>query len=129
LGGGLELSLSPSDIRKTLAEKLYPILKGSIFNTSVIANTNIFTSGFSPTNSPTIFRIYACFDVSGVLIVRRTKDGITVSEQLNSGTSLSANASYMFDILLEAGETINFQYSVNATAIKLIVCEVVGVIS
>jgi hypothetical protein len=117
--------VSPSE----LAEKLAPILKGSIFNTSVTANTNIFSSDLSPTNSPTTFRIYACFDTSGILTVRRTKAGVTVGEQLNAGNSLTANAAHVFDILLESSETINIQYSVNATALKLAVYEVPSVIS
>jgi len=112
-----------------LTSKLTPILKGSIFNTPVTANINIFSSDLSPTNSPTTFRIYACFNTGGVLTVRRTKAGTTVSEQLNSGGALSVNAAYMFDIMVESGETINLQYSVNATALKLAVYEVPSVIS
>jgi hypothetical protein len=106
-----------------------PILKGSIFNTAISANTNIFSSDLSPTNSPTTFRIYACFNASGVLTVKRTKASTTVSEQLNGGTALNANASYIFDIIVETGETINLQYSVAATAVVLKVVEVPGVIS
>jgi hypothetical protein len=103
------------------------ILKGSLFNTSIAANTNVFTTDLSPTYTPTTFRIYACFESSGVLTVRRKKGAVTVSEQLNSGTALVANAAYMFDILLESGETINLQYSVDATVICIKVCEVAGV--
>jgi hypothetical protein len=112
-----------------LKDKFTPILKGSVFNTSITANTNIFGSDLSPTNSPTTFRIYACFSAAGVLTVRRTKAGVTVGEQLNAGASLNANAAYIFDVLLESGETINLQYSVNATALKLAVYEVPSVIS
>jgi len=114
---------------KKISDFLRPILKGSVFNTSVTANTNIFSSDLSPTNSPTTFRIYACFDASGVLSVVRTKDGVTVTEQLNDGSALVANGAYMFDIIVESGETINFQYSVNATAIVLKVVEIPSVIS
>jgi hypothetical protein len=103
------------------------ILKGSIFNTPIAANTNIFTTSLSPTYTPTTFRIYACFNTSGVLTVRRTKGTVTVSEQLNSGTALVANAAYMFDIIVESGETVNLQYSVDATALCIKVCEVIGV--
>jgi len=103
---------------------LAPILKGSVFNTSITANTNIFSSDLTPSNSPTTFRIYACFNASGVLSVVRTKGGTTVTENLNSGGALSANASYMFDIIVESGESINLRYSVNATALVLKVIEV-----
>jgi len=49
---------------------------------------------------------------------------VTVSEQLNSGTALAANSAYMFDIIVEAGDTINIQYSVNATCICLKIVEI-----
>jgi len=97
--------------------------KGSVFNTGVTANTNIFDSDLSPTYTPCIFRIYCCFNASGVLTVRRTKAEVTVSQQLNAGATLVANAGYLFDIIVDSGETINLQYSVNATCLKLSVVE------
>lgn len=107
-----------------------PIPKGSVFNTPITKDTNIFDSDLAPTNLLTTFRIYACFGASGVLTVKRTKlVAITVSEQLNAGASLTANAPYIFDILVEFGETINLQYSVDATALVLKVVEVPSVIS
>jgi len=104
------------------------ITKASVFNTVVTANTDILPSDLSPTRNPATFRIYACFSVGGVLTVRRTRGGVTVSEQLNSGTALAANSAYMFDIIVEiiveAGDTINIQYSVNATCICLKIVEI-----
>jgi len=100
--------------------------KGKVFNTGITANTNIFTTDLTPTYKPCIFRIYCCFSASGVLTVRRTYVGVTVSENLNSGTTLVANASYMFDIVVDEDETINIQYSVSATCIKLSVVEISG---
>jgi hypothetical protein len=101
-----------------------PILKGSVFNASVSADTNIFASDLAPTYSPTAFRIYACFDAAGVLSVVRTKADTTVTEQLNAGYPLNANAAYTFDVIVESGESINLQYSVAATALVLKVVEV-----
>jgi len=103
------------------------ILKNSLFNTPITGNKDIFTVGLSPTNTPTTFRLYVCFDTSGVLTVRRTREAVTVSEQLNAGAALTANSAYMFDILVESEETINLQYSVDATAICIKICEVPGV--
>ncbi|MCI4409222.1 MAG: hypothetical protein JHC26_09030 [Thermofilum sp.] len=111
-------------IEDNIEAKLNPITKASIFNTSVTANTNILSSGISPTNSPTVFRIYSTFNTGGNLIVTRTKSGTTINETLNSGAVLSANSPYIFDIIVESGETINLQYSVNATALVLKVIEI-----
>jgi len=106
-----------------------PVLKGSIFNSAVDGNTDIFDDDLTQTYTPSTFRIYVCFDKSGVLSVRRTKAGTTVSEQLNSGSALVANCAYMFDIIIESGETINLQYSVTAKALSLKVLEIPAVIS
>ena len=109
-----------------------PILKGSVLNTAVAAATNFFAADLTPTGSPRTFRIYACFNAVGVLSVQRTRVNpapppptITVAEQFNLGNTLNANAAYMFDLLVETGDSINFQYSLPATILKVIVVEVV----
>jgi len=101
-----------------------PVLKDSKFNEGVIAATDIFDDALSPLATPTYFRIYASFDAAGVLTVRRTKEGTTVSEEFNSGANLNANAAYVFDIIVDESETIQLRYSVNATALKLMVEEI-----
>jgi hypothetical protein len=98
-------------------------LLASVFNASITANADIFSQGIAPTRSPIIFRIYATFNASGVLSVVRTKGTTTVSELLNSGNPLNANAAYIFDIIVEQGETINLRYSVSATCLVLKVVE------
>jgi hypothetical protein len=109
-----------------------PIIKGSIFNQLVTANTNIFSSDLTPslatTNNPSYFRIFACFNASGVLSVVKTKGATTVTMQLNSGNALNANALYAFDIAVESGESINLRYSVDATALELKVEEIASVV-
>jgi len=109
------------DISKYLEQKLL----ASVFNTSITANTNILSQDIVPTRSPVIFRIYATFNASGVLTTLRTKGTTTISEQLNSGNPLNANAAHIFDIIVEQGETINFRYSVNAICLVLKVVEVI----
>jgi len=117
----------PYEIRKVVREELgkeAAQFKASVFNASVIANTDIFASDLVPTVAPSIFRIYCCFNASGVLSIQRTKAGTTVSEQLNSGMALTANAAYMFDVPVDSEETINIRYSVNATVLKLSIFEI-----
>ena len=108
----------------SLLSRILVIQKASIFNTSIAANTNIFSSNLTPSHSPTLLRIYVCFNASGVLTVRRTRGGTTVSEILNAGNNLNANCAYMFDVIVESGDSINLQYSVAATAICIRVVEV-----
>jgi hypothetical protein len=109
-----------------------PLIKGSIFNQSVTANTNIFSSSLTPslatTNNPVYFRIFACFNASGVLSVVKTKGATTVTMQLNGGSALNANCLYAFDIIVESGESVNLRYSVNAIAIELKVIEIASTV-
>jgi hypothetical protein len=106
-----------------------PIIKYSAFQQPVTANTNIVapTSGtqtlVTPTNSPCIFRIYICLTVSGVFSVIRSGTGTSTTEALNQGVALTAGAAYMFDILVEAGEKVDFQTSVTGVISKLLVIE------
>jgi len=102
---------------------------GRVFNTPITADTDIFGVDLEPSSSATTFRIYACLNTAGVLTVRRTRGDTTVSEDLNAGTNLVANSAYMFEILVEELETINLQYSVNATVISLKLFEITGAVS
>jgi hypothetical protein len=108
---------------------LIPESKDSVFNQTILANTDMFASDLEPTEAPTTFRIYACFTVGGTLTVRRTVGATTVSENLNGGAALVANSSYFFDVAVQYGESINIWYSVGATCLSLKVWEVKGVIS
>jgi len=99
------------------------IEKGAIFNTAVAAGTNMFSSSLSPSIAASVFRVYAVFTASGVLTVRRTRGGVTVSEQLNAGNALNANAAYIFDVLVKTGDAVNLQYGVAGTTIVLLVFE------
>jgi hypothetical protein len=99
-------------------------VKTAVFNTRVQAATNFFTADLTPSYTPCIFRIYITVDTGGVLSIRRTNGGTTVAENLNGGLALSANCAYMWDIVVDQGDTINFQTTVTATVLKLSVDEV-----
>ena len=106
-----------------------PILKDRIFNTVILANTDFFVADLVPTNTPTTFRIYVALDTAGILSVQRTSLGVPVAENLNSGTALVADASYMFNILVHVADTINLQTTVGAQILYCMVIEVPGVMA
>ncbi|MEM3845921.1 MAG: hypothetical protein QXU98_09490 [Candidatus Parvarchaeota archaeon] len=95
----------------------------SVFNTSIAANTNIFTNSVIPLFVPTTLKIYASISASGILSVIRTKNGVSITEQLNNGGALAANSAYAFEIYVDSGESINLQYSVAGTALKIAIYE------
>ena len=101
------------------------ISKGRIFNTVVVANTDFFAADLTPSITPnTTFRIYIVLDAVEVLSVQRTSGGVTVAEELNGGNNLTADAAYMFDILVDALDGINLQVDQNATILYCLVVEV-----
>lgn len=102
---------------------LLPLAVASIFNTAIGANTNFLSTDITPTNTPCLLRILICLDTAGVFSVKRTKSAVTTTEQFNSGTALTANAEYLFDILVDTDETINFQTTVAAQILKFSVHE------
>jgi hypothetical protein len=75
------------------------------------------------TRGPCIFRIYVALSVSAVFSVQRQTSGAFVTENMNQGSALAANAGYMFDVLVDVGEKIDFQSTVTGTVLKLSVVE------
>jgi len=128
----LDVALGTRASESTLSNLLNtvkPSLKGSLFNQSVTANTNFFASYLTPASPPCTFRIYACFNASGVLSVVKRVGATQIVMQLNGGSNLSANCLYAFDIAVASGEEINFKYSVDATALDVKVFEIGASIS
>jgi hypothetical protein len=104
-----------------------PIPKFNTLNQAITANTNIISATvgnqLTASNPPCIFRIYVVLSVSGILSVQRTKGGQTVAENLNQGVALTAAAAYMFDILVDNSEYIDFQSTATGLAVKMSVVE------
>jgi hypothetical protein len=108
--------------------KLMPIGKAALANVQITLNVNIISVAnpaalLAPTNAPCIFRVYVALGTSGIFSVQRTMSGTTVTENLNQGVALTANAAYMFDILVDQGEKIDFQSTATGTLLKLSVVE------
>ncbi|MBA7636864.1 hypothetical protein ES703_44492 [subsurface metagenome] len=122
-------ALSGRDITADLANitKLIPIAKADLFNTALpAAEANWLGSDITPTNSPSYLRIYACVSVTGILRVARTIGGVPVTEDLNSGADLVADAAYMFTVPWRTGDSINIRYSVTTGTINRLLIEEIG---
>ncbi len=122
-------ALTPRDISLDLANitKLIPLAKAAIFNTALPdAEANWLGTDITPTNSPSYLRIYACVSVTGILRVARKVDAVPVTEDLNSGTALTADAAYIFDVPWRTGDSINIRYSVTTGTIKRLLIDEIG---
>jgi len=104
-----------------------PISVANLNTVPVSANTNIIstdaTKQLYARNPPCLFRIYVVFQGAGTLTLYRTTSGQAIPELLNAGGQLSANTAYLFDVLVDQGEKIDFQYSAGTVLSKLSVVE------
>ncbi len=104
-----------------------PIPKTSLFNV-VLPNSesNWLSINIVPTNSPSYIRIYVNVSIAGTIRIARTVDNNTITENLNSGSNLIANASYMFTSEWRNGDTINIRYSTTSGTIKILRIDEIG---
>ena len=122
--GGIDYSKIANE--RTLA-KLIPIAKAAIFDAALpVAEANWLEVDITPSNSPSYLRIYVCVSVAGILRVARTVGGVTLTEDLNSGGALAADAAYMFTVPWRTGDSINIRYSVTTGTIKRLLVDEIG---
>lgn len=90
-----------------------PIAKALLQNqVQPAANTNIFGADLTPTNTPCNFRVQVLMSNGGNFSVVITNGGNVQVGILNAmGGALIAGFIYTFDILVHAGDSINFRYS------------------
>jgi len=113
-------------LKQGLKTQFTPIEKANEHNKSVTAATDILSRDLTPTNTPCLFRIMVCLGTAGVFSAMVTKDSSTQQLKLNSAGNLTADAVYLFDILVHSGDTVNFQHSAAATLKVLRVQEIVS---
>jgi hypothetical protein len=101
----------------TKITQLTPIEKANIHNTAVLGSTNFLVADLTPTNSPTTFEIMVAMSTSGNLtaIITKAANAQTVTFNVTSGAALVAGGLYTFSMLVHAGDSVNFQYSVAGT--------------
>jgi hypothetical protein len=107
-----------------------PVPQLSITNQDIGANTFFIATDLTkqtplkPKKPACIFRIYVCLDTAGIFSVQRYAPDKTISvENMNQGVALTASAGYMFDILVDQGEGIDFKTTVAAKILKMSVVE------
>lgn len=96
-------------------ETLQPISRASLHDEAIAADSDILSSPAEPERTPCLFRVMACFDAAGALSAVVTNGGDSQIVKLNSGNDLTASGLYIFDLLLDDGDSVNFRYSVTTT--------------
>ncbi len=115
IGGSITIALAPASL-------------SSLQNAALPApGTNWLAADLVPVNTPTTFRIMVAVSVGGTFSAVITNGGNTQVLAFNAvaGPALVAGSLYTFEMLVGAGDTVNFRYSAGAGTIqKLIVQEV-----
>jgi len=113
-------------VQELLTDIKNPQAVAAIHNLSITGNTNILASDLVPSKDSVLFRVMVVFDTAGVFKAVITQGGNSQIVAFREGSTLVAGAVYIFDLLAEQGDLINFQYSVDATLQVLRVQELVG---
>ncbi len=95
-------------------------------NLAITAATPFLTSGLTPLSASTVFRIQVAVDTAGLFQAVITKASNAQTINFNAGNNLAAGSLYVFDMLVHAGDSVNFQHSINATLQVFRVQEVAG---
>jgi len=104
---------------------LSPIEKGLVHNVAgYIGGNDILGADVAPTNTPCIFKVMAAFSAAGILSVNIINGLDTQVQHFQGGVALNNDSLYGFTHLVLAGDTINYQYSVNTTIQTLRVIEI-----
>lgn len=112
---------------RRVVSPLNPLARANVFNIAgYVAAADILAAALAPLNSPCTFRVEAAFNAGGILSATITQGGVTVVAQLHGGVALNVNSLYRFSLMVNAGDTINFRYSVNATILSLKVQEIIA---
>lgn len=116
IGQPISVTQSSGGVGATSAQ-FTPIEKANIHNTAVLATTNFLGTDLIPTNTPTTFEIMIAMTTSGNLtaIITRGGNTQTVTFNVTSGPAFVAGGLYTFKMLVHAGDSVNFQYSIAGT--------------
>lgn len=110
---------------RRVVSPLNPLSRANLFNVvGYLTPDDILAADLAPLNSPCTFRVEAIFSAGGILSADITQGGVTVTVQFNGGVALNINSAYRFSLMVTAGDTINFQYSVNSNILSFKVQEI-----
>jgi len=112
---------------RRVVSPLNPIARANVFNVvGYVGGADILGAALAPLNSPCTFRVEATFSAGGILSATITQGGITVVSQFQGGVALNINSGYRFSLMVNAGDTINFRYSVGCNILSFKVQEIIA---
>lgn len=122
----LGVAVLAGDLYRIIAasDPMAPQSRATIHNTAYLTPNDFLGAALAPIINPSLFRCQGAFTVAGILRATVTRAGNTQPVDFNHGVVLPANSLFEFDLLVENGDTINYQYSVNCTIMTFKVLEI-----
>jgi len=112
-----------------VASPLSPLARAEEHNVAVVGGADILAApGIAPINTPCLFRVQVGFLGAGIFSATITRGLNTQTLAFNHGVVLTAGSLFFFDLLVAAGDTINYVYSVNTTLQVLRLQEIVAAV-
>ena len=103
-----------------LAQLLKPYEQANEQASAEDADEDILDAVLTPIKTPCLFRIMVCTDTAAVFSARITKGANTQTVDFNDSTNLTADALYIFDLLVHSGDTINFRFDADVNMMKVL---------
>ena len=110
----------------TLEQLLKPYEQANEQAPAVAANTNILAADLTPVKPACLFRIQVCSDTAAVFNAIIVSGGNTQTVSFNDATDLTADALYIFDLLVHAGDAINFQFDGAVNMLRILRVQEIG---
>ena len=126
---------NPRDLlnQRQITRKAIPVEKAHVHDTAIGANTDFLATDLTITPvgpepdtvyPPCLFRIMIAIDTAQVFSVEIDDGTSEVALEFNGGVALVAQCVYIFDILVNEGDSINFQCDGAVQIEKFIVQEI-----
>lgn len=109
---------------RQVTRKAIPLEKANVHNGNKNANNNFLAANISPSDYPVLFRVQVMLPAAGKFTAKIKKTTTTLTCHFNGGADLTASALYIFDVLMQSGDSINFQSDQNQNGHLLRVQEI-----
>lgn len=127
LPGGVVVAAGDTYQIRRVVSPLSPIARAEEHNVAIAGGVvPILAADIAPLNTPCLFRVTVGFDTAGVFSVTITRAANVQVQHLNHGVVLTVDCLFMFDVLVHAGDTINYRYGVAAQLQTLRLQEIVA---
>lgn len=102
--------------------QIVSIEKAVIHNTVLPApaNTDFLIPSITPTNTPCGFIVQIAVSITGIFYAVITRGVSTQAVFFNQAVALTANALYIFEMLVHNGDTVNFRYTATGGTIQIL---------